>query len=62
MNADVSPEARRVTETEERADRIRKDILSVPGLLERLRAGREAIERGEGATLEDFDRELVGLD
>jgi hypothetical protein len=49
-------------DTEEQAHRIRMDILSHPGLLERLRAGREAIERGEGITLEDLDRELAKLD
>ncbi len=62
MSGDVSPEARRVMDTEEQAHRIRMDILSRPGLLERLRAGREAIERGEGITLEDLDRELAKLD
>jgi hypothetical protein len=58
MKAEVSPEARRVIEREERAHRIRMDILSRPGLLERLRAGREACERGEVMTLEELQREL----
>jgi len=49
-------------DTEEQAHRIRMAILSRPGLLERLHAGREAIERGEGMTVEDFDRELAKLD
>ena len=58
MSGQVSPDAQRLMEAEERAHRIRMDLLSRPGLLERLRAGREAIERGEGMTPEEFDREL----
>jgi len=59
LKAKVSPEARRAIELERRAHRIRMDILRRPGLLERLREGREAIERGEGMTLEELDRELA---
>jgi hypothetical protein len=62
MKTELSPEARLIIEREERAHRIRMDILSRPGLLERLRAGREACERGEVMTLEQLQRELDKLD
>lgn len=62
MKAELSAEAKRVIELEERTHGIRMDILWRPGLLERLREGRAAIERGEGMTLEEFERELARLD
>jgi hypothetical protein len=62
MASDVSPEAAYVMDLEERAHRIRMDILSRPGLLERLRAAREACERGEGISLAELERQLSELD
>jgi hypothetical protein len=62
VNNVVSPEARQIIEREERAHRIRMDLLSRPGLLERLQAGREACERGEVMTLEQLETELDKLD
>jgi len=62
VNDVVSLEAQRLIEREERAHRIRMDILSRPGLLERLQAGREACERGKGLALEQLDDELAKLD
>ena len=62
MSGDLSPDAERAIWLEERAHRLRLAMLRTPGLLERLRDGREAAERGEVVTLEELDRELVELD
>lgn len=69
MNGEVSPEAKRIMEAEQRAHeaevrahRIRMDLLSRPGLLERLHAARESVERGEGMTLEELEAELARLE
>jgi hypothetical protein len=42
-------------EREERAHRIRMDLLSRPGLLERLQAALEAYKRGDVITLAELN-------
>lgn len=62
MSDDLSAEAQRAIQLEERAHRLRLAMLRTPGLLDRLREGRAAAERGEAVTLEELDRELARPD
>ena len=56
--SDVSPEAERQMQLEQRAHNIRMAMYRTPGLLERLDAGYEASERGDSVPIEELDREL----
>jgi hypothetical protein len=62
MSGELSAEAERAIELEERAHRIRLAMFRTPGLVERLQEGYEASERGEVVSLEEVDRELDRLD
>jgi len=55
-------DAQETIRLEERAHAIRMAMYRTPGLLDRLRAGYEASERGDVVTLEEVERELDRLD